>query len=251
MLLKPGTLRVISLNCRSMRNKMQSIMSFLDENSIDIAFIQESWLRKSDGHIINEIKEYNYKVISFRKPRKLDFGGGVAVIFKQYLKLKQIKTESFRSFENITCQVITDKGPIIFSNLYRPGYSSKHRYTAKKFCVEFNQFIELLNSYSTVTYLVGDYNFHLETLYRTDDRQETSYEIQKKNEAKMFTSVLSEFNYSQLINEPTHELGGTLDTLICNDSSYVNGWSVLGKNDVCISDHLPIFFELNTKPQVV
>ena len=164
-----------------MRSKIQSIMSFLDENSIDIAFIQESWLRKSDGHIISEIKEYNYQIITYRKSRRLDLGGGVAIIFKRHLKLQQVKTENFRSFESISCQVITEKGPILFCNIYRPGYSPKNRYTANNFFSEFILFIEKLDSHSLPTFLVGDYNFHLEAINLcVEERTENSYEINKK-----------------------------------------------------------------------
>ena len=225
-------------------------MSFLDENSIDIAFIQESWLRKSDGHIISQVEEYNYKIISYRKPRRLDLGGGVAIIYKRHLKLQQTKIENFRSFENICCQVMTEKGPILISNVYRPGYSPKHRYTAKKFFSEFTNFMEKLDSYSLPTFLVGDYNFHLESIgLYSEERNESSYETNMKKEALEFLEVLSEFDYCQLVNKSTHEHGGTLDIISSNNSSLLNSWSVLEKDVVCNSDHFALFFDLNTKPQ--
>ena len=233
-----------------MRNKVQSIMSFLEEKSIDVAFIQESWLRKCDGHIISELEEYNYKIISYRKPRKLDLGGGVSIIFRKKLKLQQIKTECFRSFESISCKVITENGPILFSNVYHPGYSAKHRYTVKTFCSEFGKFLDVLCSHAVPTFLVGDFNFHLEALLSSSDQtNENSYEIKKKSEAQEFLDILSDYGYSQLINRPTHELGGMLDVIISNDSSLLGSWAVLEKDAVCTSDHFALFFDLKTKPQ--
>ena len=233
-----------------MRNKVQSVMSFLEENLIDIAFIQESWMRKCDGHIIREIEEYDYKFISYRKPRRLDLGGGVAIIFKKKLKLQQIKTENFRSFENISCKVITEDGPILFSNVYRPCYSAKNRYTVKKFCIEFGKFFEILCSHAVPSFLVGDFNFHLETLLiSTDQISDNFYEIKKKKEAQEFQEVFTDHEYFQLVNKPTHELGGILDVIISSDTSLLKSWSVLEKNAVCTSDHFALFLDFNIKPQ--
>ena len=235
-----------------MRSKIQAIMSYLRDHSIDIAFIQESWLRKSDGHLIKQIEEYNYKIVSFRKPRRLDLGGGVAIVFKRQINLKQVKCDKYRSFESVSCQVTTDKGAILFSNVYRPDYSSKNRYTAKKFCSEYLQHLETLSSFALPTYIVGDYNFHLESLLNSyTSIQETTYEVKKKREAQSFIDVLSEFELTQTIDKPTHELGGTLDALICSDMVLLNSWQILGQNEVCSSDHFAIFFDLNVKPQLV
>ena len=33
-------------------------MSYLEDHHIDLAFVQETWIRKSDTHLIKEIKEY-------------------------------------------------------------------------------------------------------------------------------------------------------------------------------------------------
>ena len=84
-----------------MREKVPNIMYYLKENHIDVMLVQETWVRKCDGPIIKQVKEYGFKFISYRKSRKIDWGGGVAVIFKEGLKLNKIKSESFNSFEHI------------------------------------------------------------------------------------------------------------------------------------------------------
>ena len=61
----------MSFNCRSIRNKVHEIMEIVLDKDIDIIFIQESWLRKCDTSIIEEIKEYNFDIISERKPRNV------------------------------------------------------------------------------------------------------------------------------------------------------------------------------------
>ena len=41
-------LKVVTFNCRSIRNKTQEILSYLDENNVDIAVLQETWLNRGD-----------------------------------------------------------------------------------------------------------------------------------------------------------------------------------------------------------
>ena len=153
------------MNTRSIRHKVLQVMSYLTENNIDIAFIQESWIKKTDGHLITEIKEFGYSLISYRKPRRLDLGGGVAVIYKNTLKVQTVKTNTYRSFENVECKLLTEGGWYLFSNMYRPDYSQKNRYTVKHFIEEYSSYIDELCSHSLPTILLGDYNLHLETLF--------------------------------------------------------------------------------------
>ena len=63
---------MVSLNTRSMRQKVHQIFPYLVENKVHLFFAQESWLRKCDGAILKKIKEYGFKVFSARKSRPLD-----------------------------------------------------------------------------------------------------------------------------------------------------------------------------------
>ena len=65
----------------------------LEDFNIDIAFIQESWLRASDRAIFSQISEHGFSVHSFRKARKVDLGGGVAAVFKSGLKVTKAKQQ--------------------------------------------------------------------------------------------------------------------------------------------------------------
>ena len=62
-------------------------MSYVTDKHFDLALIQESWVRKCDSSILTEIKEYKCNVATFRKPANLEWGGGVATIYKSNLKL--------------------------------------------------------------------------------------------------------------------------------------------------------------------
>ena len=43
-------------------------MSYLSDNNIDITFIQESWIKKSDGHLKKQVEEFGYSMFTYRKP---------------------------------------------------------------------------------------------------------------------------------------------------------------------------------------
>ena len=113
----------MSFNCRSIRNKTTGILTHLSERNVDIAFLQETWLKKSDGAIISEIKEYGYHTIMFSKPRN-NWGGGVAIIYKSNLNVDRVPNKiKYKSFEHIECVIRTEREVFRVANIYRNEYS--------------------------------------------------------------------------------------------------------------------------------
>ena len=88
----------MSFNCHSVRNKVHAVMELISSNEIDIICLQETWLRKCDTSIIEEIKEYNFEIITERKPRKCDIGGGVAILYRQKFVTEKIKIQAISFF---------------------------------------------------------------------------------------------------------------------------------------------------------
>ena len=52
---------------------------------------------------------------------------------------------------------------------------------------------------------------------------------------------------TQTINQPTYEKGAVLDFLFCNMIGVVENLVVLGKNEICSSDHFGITFNAKMK----
>ena len=80
----------MTVNCSSIRKKIHQLMYLASEEEIDIICVQETWLKKSDSPLIQVINEYGYNVVTERKSRKNDVGGGIAIIFKKSIKMKQV-----------------------------------------------------------------------------------------------------------------------------------------------------------------
>lgn len=96
-------------------------------------------------------------------------------------------------------------------------------------------FLEHLISLSEQIVIVGDVNLHLENI--------------SNNQTREFLELLDTLNLSQLVNQPTHRLGHTLDCIITEqDANLVN--------DICvhtpwISDHSLVAFKLSVQKPAV
>ena len=130
----------MSFNCHSVGNKVHEVMELISSNEIDIIFLQETWLRKCDTSLIEEIKEYNFEVITERKPRKCDIGGGVAILYRKNLSLRKLKYKQYPSFEAVTVIFSNSYNQPAITNLYYPGYSDKHKYSHASFLNDFDDF---------------------------------------------------------------------------------------------------------------
>ena len=240
---------MISLNARSIRNKVSSVMTYVVDNHVDITLIQESWIRKCDGSILTEIKEYGYDIITYRKTVKLEWGGGVATIFRKNLKVNCIKCPiKFKTFEHVTCKVITETGPILIVNVYRRGYSNTNKFTVKQFIDEFSQLLDDLCDSSTPILIAGDINIHVE-LIGSSVQPLSSSVTSNERDAIYFSNLLEEYDLKQTVSESTHELGGTLDLAIMSNINPVSDNIVVGlRNEVCFSDHYHIAIEIPCKP---
>ena len=65
-----------------MHKKINYLLPYLEENNSQLAFIQETCLKQTDGTIITSIKEFSYNILALRQNRSIDIGCGVAVIYK-------------------------------------------------------------------------------------------------------------------------------------------------------------------------
>ena len=211
-------------------------MCLLQDNAIDIAFITETWLTEQSNAITADIKSYGYNII--HEHRIDNRGGGAALVFKsslQYtpidLKVADITTLEYTS-ASLTCTVDMK---ILLISIYRTGSISK------KFFVDLDNLLGSASLKSDYMLVGGDFNIHVEAI------NEYSAELKQ---------VTSSYGLNQLIDQPTHINGGTIDLLF--DNSNLLDYSTLHVNcDVTLSDHFPIIcstksFHINQKkPKVI
>ena len=224
----------MSLNCQSMINKTTGILEYLHDNCVDIAILQETWLKRGDEGKINEIGEYGYKVL--KSSRQSDVtGGGVAVLYKSHIVINKISINSsitnsrFKTFEYICCNIEVKEGVIKLVNLHRLPYSDKHRFTPNMFLEEFDDFLHTFLSIPGSTLIVGDFNFHVEN--------------DKDRYSNKFLELLVSHNLSQHVKGKTQKSGGTLDLALTEGLCKLID-NVVVDEDFEPSDHFPVNFSI-------
>ena len=212
------------INPRSLNNKVDLLMGMLEDNSIDIAAVCETWITGPFTPTTASIKEHGYLIAhNFRPNRR---GGGTALIFKASLKLSPFKYERiFETFEFVMCSLKTNSCKMLFVTIYRTGYVTSI----------FNQELDLLLSDISTRFdtfvIAGDLNLHFENCIGT---------------VKQTLDIFTSYGMKKLVNEPTHINGSSLDQIFVhsNNKSIVSSLSVDSQN-VLGSDHFPVFCTFN------
>ena len=140
------------------------------KNEVDIAIFQESWLKKSDSVLIQEIRDYGFEIHTERKHRASDIGGGLAFVYRNCLSLKKIKVKQYPSFETQVVRISTSFEHLTVSNVYFPGYSEKHRFTYSMFIAYFEDFLQEVMCCRGHRIIVGDFNIHIDDSDRVETR---------------------------------------------------------------------------------
>ena len=216
----------MTVNCCSVRNKIHHLMYVAETEDIDIICVQETWLKKSDSPLIQIINEYGYRIVTERKCRKNDIGGGIAIIFKKSIKLKRVYYKQPSSFESISMQFESPNTKYTLTNIYYPGYSPKHKFTRTAFIEELDDLLITSLNDDSEHVIFGDFNIHVEN--------------ESLNETVLFNEIISKHNFEQIVASSTHKHGGILDLVLVNRS-------ILGKfndlevhNNLKLSDHFPV-----------
>ena len=191
-----SALKLMLFNARSLCNKTIGVIEFLKENRCDVCFITEAWIKVKDKSIIAEIKDLGYD-IKFQPRKGSRRGGGVCVLYKPDLNVSKCNVKSYKSFEVMQTTIKSSQSLIRVSTFYRTGHLSIKK--RGDFINDLDHYLESLISLNGEHVLCGDFNIHVEN-------------SQNVNTSELY-ALTDSYGFSQLINEPTHRDGGTLDLL--------------------------------------
>ena len=216
------------LNARSINNKSLAIKDFVVDKCIDVLAITETWLNgtASDDVAINNICPTGF--LMHHEPRLSSKGGGIALVFKKHYKMKKgVLDFSYRSFEYVNYLITCSSKSIHLIVIYRPPPSQHNNLTVSLFFQEFGSFLESIAILPNQLIIVGDFNFHLDSIYDINTVR--------------LQCILDSFNLKQHVKEPTHASGHILDLIITRASDEtVKNVSIL---DPLISDHFAVLFQ--------
>ena len=177
------------------------MFELLSDKGIDVCFLTETWLRKSDTSKIAEIKDLGYGIIHQSRPGR---GGGVAIAFKKHMTITRARTKSYKSFELIEGMLKSSTGKLLrLCCIYRSCTAKLA--TMSQFLLDFDEYMDNLTHLHGTPIIAGDFNIHLEN--------------QSNSDTIKFQSLLSNYGMAQHCTSKTHIAGGTLDLVLTRQNT--------------------------------
>ena len=220
------SIKCISWNVQSVRNKCAEVMEHVRDINASIAFLTETWMEAEKNDVTAIMKSYGYKFLhNPRRNRMKETGGGVGVMVKSTMIYKHLKCKFFSSFEVTMVRIkLTNSTKLVLVTLYRLQYIA-----SGTFMKEFTELLEILCVMPEEVIISGDINLHLETVNPIVDSLHRLWES---------------FNLVQHVQLPTHNKSHTLDMVLTHNALKVNNLLV---EDMQLSDHYMISFDINVE----
>ena len=205
-------------------NKPTLICELISDYNLDILTLSETWFTDNTlPSILNSLIPNGFSILQTPRPIQKS-GGGVAVIYRSFLKATIVNNhQSYSSFEIIGIKFTVSNSNFNLFTIYRPPSSSN-----SPFLTEFSTLLEDVISHPSEIIFFGDFNIHVDTPTLPCSAP--------------FLTLLDTYNLTQHIHFPTHKHGHTLDLLITRSDS--NTATNISEFDPCISDHHAISFDL-------
>ena len=219
---------ILHVNARSLKNKMDSFLTFLHASGVEwsVICVSETWLKKDILSYFN-IDDYDL----FASCREAMEGGGTAVyVHKKYsAKGRQdlIAINSENSFVEVQLQYRNVVKNIVVGAMYRSPGSSHSSYMD---CTE--QILNKIADEKKFTVLTGDFNYNL--LKESEDKN-----------VQCFCNLMSSYGYTNVISRPTRitrDHSSLLDNIFINNEKYFKVSGVITDD---LSDHFPVFINLS------
>lgn len=208
-------------------NKAIDINELIVDKDLDVLCLSETWFRDSGDEVsIGEMTPPGYTLM--HSPRTFGRGGGVAVIYRNQVKLSQCKQKSFKTFDYLDICLTAGKQTVRVLVVYRPCPTKSNKLTSREFFEDFPGFVAELSSKVSNILIIGDLNFHMD--------------VPSNAETKRISQVLEPLGFSQMVIEPTHARGHTLDVVWTKTPKLVKDLSV---ENLMMSDHFLVQLELD------
>ena len=192
-------LKLCTVNTRSVRGKTAELLQHILEVDIDLCVITETWLCPDGDDIIRgEFSQEGYCFDDVPRPDRK--GGGLAILYRNNLKVSRCPPRLFQSFECVEWKVCCQSLIFVIFGIYRPPYSERNPVTLAMFMSEFAEFLDQITTRSESQVFLGDFNIHV-------DNNTDCY-------SKQFQELLRTFGLTQHVCTPTHISGHILDLII-------------------------------------
>ena len=189
-------------------------------NNINVILITETWLNDTPQDIAwlhqSDLLQAGYAISTHNRPTR---GGGLALLYKDNMKIKKIETQHLCMIEYAIWHVSIKNKTIHILGIYHPP--PKQHLTNAIFLDELMELLTARLPNIENAIILGDFNIHIED---TNDYN-----------SKIFIDTMEALGLKQHITEPTHHKGNILDLIFKKTTSQIKV-SQLNMLDF-ISDH--------------
>ena len=181
-----------------MTDKCDDVLELRRDQSVDVSCLVETW-HDSDSVSICRLRAQGFVVVDRPRPRLSDDlstnHGGIIAFAPANIQLSILPVANPPSFELLCVRVTSGRTSEVLAVIYRPGSQP----VQWQFFDDLSTIFEQVRTYSSTTYVVGDFNVRLD---RPDDPH-----------AQQFRSLVAGYGFHLAASSPTHRRGGTLDAL--------------------------------------
>ena len=223
---------------RSLKNKDQSLLSYLKQENINVFLITESWIKNDDDDKIwlkaSCLNRNGYKINNVGRPTTHK-GGGIAIVTHETMKVALLNTKQMKFFEYALWRIEYNNEKLDILRIYHPPPSEINQHTIKNFTDEFLElYVELATIYKNFI-IAGDFNIQINN---------------KENpEIEQFIKMMETLGLKQTVDFPTHNSGNTIDLIF---TEYLTNLELKNiSSGPSFSDHHTILVNVNIHKQKV
>ena len=167
--------------------------------------------------------------------RKGKRGGGIAVVYRNPIKIKLDDVGATRSFEYGTWSVNCNSETFHIHGIFHPPPGTTDNITNTMFIDDITQYLTSMLQEKSNNIIVGDFNMHIDDL--------------SSNDTIIFNDTMVALGLDQHVQELTHRLGNILDLVYMEISSEVQ--LVICSMGNYVSDHKMVICELKLHKQKI
>ena len=206
--------------------KLNNLLQILEDNDVNIACITETWFDSKTGTFSEAIKRSGYKLHhAYREDKR---GGGAAILYKKKLMIKygDASATEYSSFEySFVTITLQSKLKLVLVCVYR-----KQEVSFNAFHEEFTTFMDKLLNKGELLLVVGDFNVWMD--------------FEKDTDTVRLKTLMNACGLTQMVHEPTHREGHTLDHIYVNEHQMEIEHSVVVETLGLTTDHFPLFIKI-------
>ena len=224
-------LRIGTINIRSIKKNDQVLLREIIHSNLDIIIVTESWLKDTEVDW-NWVQGCDFNRSPFQchhADRRGKTGGGLMLICKSMIDVKEIQSQNTRSFEHASWSVSINNKSLTITGIYHPP--PKDGTTNSMFIDDVTEHLSelLINKQNNI--ILGDFNMHIDDPFDP--------------EAGIFNDTMSALGLIQQVTFPTHNKGNTLDLIFSEMGDSVQFGKI--HSGPMLTDHAIVFGELNIK----